>query len=159
MTDLNKILVPTDFSEASAAALKYACQLADALHADLSIVHAIEHPPSLGAYNDFYSPPEDYFVRRERDARTQLDALLTPEQKEHYRAELVVRHGNPVREILQYLHEHAAIHLVVMATHGRGGVARVMLGSVADKIVRMAPCPVLTVRIPEAHEPRTTRAA
>lgn len=159
MTDLNKILVPTDFSDASAAALKYACELADAMHADLCVLHTVENPYPLNVYTDIYNPPEEFFERRERLAQEQLDAVLTPEQKERYHAAMVLRHGDPAREILQYLHEHAAVHLVVMATHGRGGVARLMMGSVADKLVRMAPCPVVTIRVPHAHEPGTTVAA
>lgn len=159
MTDLNRILVPTDFSDASAAALKYACTLADALHAEICVLHTVENPYPLNAYTDFYSPPEAFFERRERQARELLDAQLTAEQKERYHAFLELRHGDPARQILQYLHEHGAVHLVVMATHGRGGVARLMMGSVADKIVRMAPCPVVTIRVPIAHEPATTHAA
>lgn len=159
MVDLNKILVPTDFSDASAAAMKYACQLAEALHADLTVLHALEPPFPLGTGPDFYSPPAEYFAQREREARNHLESVLTPEQRERYHAELVLRHGNPAQEIMQYLHEHAAVHLVVMATHGRGGVARLMVGSVADKIVRTAPCPVLTLRVPDVEETGTTRAA
>ena len=159
MTDLNKILVPTDFSDASAAALKYACELAAAMHAELTVLHVLDHPYPIGAYTEYYSPPQEFFEKRERQARTLIDGLLTPEQKAQYHAELVLRRGDPVRQILHYLHEHGAVHLVVMATHGRGGVARLMMGSVADKIVRMAPCPVLTIRVPDAHEPGDTRAA
>ena len=159
MTDLYKILVPTDFSDASAAALKHACTLADALHAELCVLHTVENPYPLNVHTDFYAPPEAFFERRERQARELLDAQLTPEQKERYHAAMELRHGDPARQILQYLHEHAAVHLVVMATHGRGGVARLMMGSVADKIVRLAPCPVLTLRVPDAHEPGTSRAA
>ena len=159
MTDLNKILVPTDFSDASTAALKYACELADAMHAEVCVLHVVENPYPIGAYTEYYSPPQEFFAKREEQARTLLDAQLTPDQKERYHAELVLRHGDAVRQILQYLHEHGAVHLVVMATHGRGGVARLMMGSVADKIVRMAPCPVITIRVPHAHEPRSSRAA
>ena len=160
MTNLTRILVPTDFSDASAAALKYACDLADALHAELCVLHVVEDPYPLGAYTEYYSPPpEDFLVRQESQARAQLETVLTPEQKARYHATLELRSGHPVRQILQYLSEHGAGHLVVMATHGRGGVARLMMGSVADKIVRMAPCPVLTVRVPDAHEPEKIRAA
>ena len=159
MVDLNKVLVPTDFSDGSTAALNYGCQLADALHAELCVLHVVDNPYPLGAYTEYYSPPEEFFERREQHAREQLESLLTPEQRARYRATTVLRHGDPAREILQYLHEHGAVHLVVMATHGRGGVARLMMGSVADKIVRMAPCPVLTVRMAEAQDTGTTRAA
>ena len=159
MTDLNKILVPTDFSEASVAALKYACTLAEALHAELCVLHTVENAYPLGVYTEYYNPPPDFFQRRDREARERLDALLTAAEQDRYRARMELRHGDPAKQILQYLYEHGAVHLVVMATHGRGGVARLMMGSVADKIVRMAPCPVLTVRVPHADEPGTTRAA
>lgn len=158
MKDLNKILVPTDFSDGSAAALKYACQLAEALHADFTVLHALEPPYPLGTGAEFYTPPGEYFARRENEARNHLDSVLSPEQRERYHAELVLRHGTAPAEILRYLHEHAAVHLVVMATHGRGGVARLMVGSVADKIMRQAPCPVLTLRAPESREPAATAA-
>jgi universal stress protein A len=160
MTAVTKILVPTDFSDASAAALQCAFRLADALHAELCVLHVVEDPYPLGAYTEYYSPPpEAFLVRQESQARRQLESLLTPEQRERYHATLELRQGNAARQILGYLSEHGAVHLVVMATHGRGGVARLMMGSVADKIVRMAPCPVLTVRAPHAHEPETNRAA
>ena len=159
MTDLNKILVPTDFSDASAAALAYACTLADAMHAEICVLHTVETPYPLNVAVDFYTPPEAFVEGRERHAGALLDAQLTPEQKQRYHAVMELRRGNPAEQILQYLHEHAAVHLVVMATHGRGGVARLMMGSVADKIVRMAPCPVVTIRVPHAQQPGTTRAA
>ena len=159
MTDLNKILVPTDFSAASAAALKYACTLADAMHAELCVLYTVETPPPPpNLHTDGYRAPEAGFGH-ERRARELLDAQLTPEQKARYHAALELRHGDPARQILQYLYEHGAVHLVVMATHGRRGVARLMRGSVADKVVRMAPCPVLTVRVPDGREPETSRAA
>ena len=147
MHDLNKILVPTDFSEASAAALSYACQLAEATHAELVVLHTVEKAYPLDIRTEYYMPSEEFFERRDRAAREQLDALLSPAERERYHASLVLRHGDPGAEILQYLHEHAAVHLVVMATHGRGGVARLVMGSVADQLVRLAPCPVLTLRV------------
>ena len=159
MTDLNKILVPTDFSEASAAALQYACALADATHAELCVLHTVDHPYPLNVHTDFYCPPEVLLEHCDREARARLEAQLTAAQKERYHAALELRHGNPARQILQYLYEHAAVHLVVMATHGRGGVARLMKGSVADQIVRLAPCPVVTVRVPDARDRGATRAA
>lgn len=158
MNDLNKILVPTDFSEGSTAALKYACQLADALHADITVLHALEPPSPLGTGTEFYTPPAEYFARREREARNHLESVLSPEQRQRYHAELVLRHGTAAAEILRYLYEHAAVHLVVMATHGRGGVARLMVGSVADKIMRQAPCPVLTRRAADSRKPAATAA-
>lgn len=159
MSAFKKILVPTDFSEASKAALKYACELADATNASLCILHAVENPYPVGAYTEFYSLPQEYYERFERSARGDLDAVLTSEQRAKYRASLVLRSGVAAQEILLYLREHGDVDFVVMATHGRGGVARLMMGSVADKVVRAAPCPVLTIRIPEVEEQKAGRAA
>ena len=152
MPRLEKILVPTDFSEASAAALKYACALADQVNASLCILHTVEDPYQLGTYSEYYTPPPEFAERIERYASAGLQGVLTPEQRERYRATLVLSHGAAAHEILKYLDEHKDVGLVVMATHGRGGVARLMMGSVADKVVRAAPCPVLTVRAPHAEE-------
>ena len=66
-----------------------------------------------------------------------------------YHETLVHRSGSAVEEVLGYLREQGDIDLIVMATHGRGGVARFMMGGVADKVVRTAPCPVVTIRVPE----------
>ena len=82
----------------------------------------------------------------ERATARDLEALLTAEEKAQYGAVLVRRTGAAAHEILDYLREQGDIDLVVMATHGRGAAARLMMGSVADKVVRAAPCPVLTIR-------------
>jgi nucleotide-binding universal stress UspA family protein len=86
-------------------------------------------------------------------------ATLSPEDKRKYRATFALRNGIAAQEILLYLQEHPDVDLVVMATHGRGGVARLMMGSVADKIVRAARCPVVTIRVPELEEQSAGRAA
>ena len=158
MSAFKNILVPTDFSEASEAALKYACQLADALNASICVLHALEDPYPGYAYAEYYVPPEEFFEAREREARKRLDSILTGEEKTKYKANMVLRTGPAAREILEYLKEPTDVDLVVMATHGRGGVARLMMGSVADKVVRAAPCPVVTVRV-EVDEARAIRAA
>ena len=146
MGAIKTILVPTDFDPASDRALAYACELADAVGATLHILHVVENPFAAGAYMEMYGPPPgDYLGRAEKDARARLDALLTPEQEARYGVVLATRVGAPARQILEYLHEAGTVDLVVMATPGRGGVARLMMGSVADRVVRGAPCPVLTL--------------
>lgn len=152
MSGIHTILVPTDFSEASAAALRYACSLADAVGATICVLHTIEPPFPIGAYGEVYAVPSDYLPQLEDEASKTMDRLLTPAQREKYQAQLVLRQGAAASEILVYLAEHDEVGLVVMATHGRGGVARLMLGSVADKILRAAACPVLTIRHPEFAE-------
>jgi nucleotide-binding universal stress UspA family protein len=146
VTPINTILVPTDFSHSSREALEYARGVATALNASLHLFHVVENPFVYGMYTEVYAAlPTDYLDSLETTARTRLETLLTPEEKDQFRAEFITRVGIPAREILDYLAVHPEVGLVIMATAGRGGVARVVLGSVADKIVRGAPCPVMTV--------------
>ena len=159
MSGLQKILVPTDFSKASAAALEYAGRLADAFDASLCILHSVENPYPMVGHAEFGSLPQHVFDSLECQAHTNLATILTPEQAERYRATLVLCRGVAAQEILRYVQEQGDISLIVMATHGRGGVARLMMGSVADKVVREAPCPVLTIRVLEAEKSGTRRAA
>lgn len=144
---IRNILVPTDFSEGSKAALSYARELATALGASLHVMQVVENPFAPGAFMEMYAPPPgDYFTDLEVQARARLDDCLSAEDKQKHRAVLTTRIGVPAHEILQRLQEEPPIDLVVMATHGRGGVARLMMGSVADKVLRGAPCPVMTVK-------------
>jgi nucleotide-binding universal stress UspA family protein len=148
MQPVNSILVPTDFSANSKHALEYAIQLADTFGASLHVIHVLDDSFALGGYLEMYAG--DYMEAANRQAAVQLEALLTPEQKARYSAAVVVRNGKPATEILAYIAEHHDIGLVVMATTGRGSVARFMMGSVTDKVVRAAPCPVLTLH-PNDH--------
>lgn len=159
MAGIKKILVPTDFSEASKESLRYACTLADALHASLHIIHVNQNPYVSGGLLEFHVLPPDFFEAIDRATSSALEALLTAEEKTRYQAVLVRRTGAAAYEILEYLREQADFDLVVMATHGRGGAARLMMGSVADKIVRAAPCPVLTIRAAGDARAEVHRAA
>jgi len=144
---IRNILVPTDFSAGSRAALDCARELASALGASLHVMHVIESPFAIGAYMEMYAPPPaSYFEEMETASNAQLDELLPADEKEKFHAVLTTIIGLPAQEILARLQQQPAIDLVVMATHGRGGVARLMMGSVADRVVRSAPCPVLTVK-------------
>ena len=126
----------------------------------LHVFHATVNPYTTAGYMEFAALPPELLDDVERSANEQLVASLTSEEKTKYRAQFVNRVGAAAEEILVYLKEHPEIDLVVMATHGRGSVARLMLGSVTDKIVRTAPCPVLTIREPStAHGRNATRAA
>ena len=143
MMTLKNILVPTDFSETSAHALGYA--LAGAFKAKLHVLHVIPDP---------YSQPwsieatgvaiPELLKTWETDARKRLEELK-PQDLE---TELLTQVGHPFVQIIRYAREHG-IDLIVMGTHGRGPVGHMFLGSVAEKVVRKAPCAVLTVRHPE----------
>jgi nucleotide-binding universal stress UspA family protein len=158
MSAIKRILVPTDFSHASKAALNYARELADSLGASLCILHVVE-PCPVHPHAESCSLPAEYLKHVEQDARIKLEAVLSAEDKQRYNAQLVLLDGPVAQVIVDYLREHVGIALVVMATHGRGGVARLTMGSVADTIVRTAPCPVLTIRASEATDAAGGRAA
>ena len=143
---IRNILVPTDFSAGAAAALASARELAGALGASLHLLHVVEDPFFAGSVSEVYAPPPRPPEEAEGIARQRLEACLSGDDKVKLHAVLAATSGVPANEILHRLEQDPPIHLVVMATHGRGGVSRMVMGSVADKIVRHAPCPVMTVK-------------
>jgi universal stress protein A len=146
MQPIKTILVPTDFSVPAERALAYARSLADAYGAPLHLLHVIEDPFAGGVHLGMVgAPPEGYFEQLDRQSRTRLTALLTEDEQRKYSAVIATRMGYAPAEILDYVREHGAIDLIVIATAGRGAVSRFLMGSVTDKMVRTAPCPVLTV--------------
>lgn len=148
---LTRILVPTDFSETSAAAVKYAVSLADAFGAQIHLLHVMEQPVQwqMAAEIAMVTAPVDDAALRER-AEAELAELLTRDERERYRLVCATEVGAPFAAIVKYARREN-IDLIVMGTHGRGAVAHLLIGSVAENVVRKAPCPVLTVRHPE-HE-------
>ncbi|NQV28269.1 MAG: universal stress protein [Rhodopirellula sp.] len=147
MITLKKILVPTDFSEHSNKALLYGAELAAKFGAELHLLHAIEAMP-LAYGEGAYFPPETE-AELEAAAVRQLDHLSVDATSE-LKVVRAVKHGHPFVETVRYARENN-IGLIVLGTHGRGAIAHMLLGSVAEKVVRKAPCPVLTVRDNE-HE-------
>ena len=156
---LHRILVPTDFSETSAAAVNYGVALARAFHAQLFLLHVeARHDLEVMVEGELVvekqlreeghtAPPH------QNAARELLGKLLTEDEQRETRAEYVLRAsgaGGPYVEIVRYAKERN-IDLIVMGTHGRGFMAHMLMGNVAEKVVRKSPCPVLTVRHPE-HE-------
>jgi nucleotide-binding universal stress UspA family protein len=141
-----RILVPIDFSAPSDAALEYARSVAGRYGASLHLLHVAEDP-----YRAFYSAevfvPQVEGLREEilTDTARRLTARLQPSDaiELHATAESII--GTPAGSIVEYAAGHH-IDLIVMGTHGRGGMAKLLMGSVAERVVRMAPCPVLTVR-------------
>lgn len=149
MITLKQILVPTDFSETSGVAVKYARALAQAFNADLHLMHVLENP--YLAYDPMsFTPPINFLEELEAKTRERLLQLVTDWDPTHPHVDVVTTRGSAFLEIINYSKEHN-IDLIVLGTHGRGPIAHMLLGSVAEKIVRKAPCPVLTVRHPQ-HE-------
>jgi nucleotide-binding universal stress UspA family protein len=150
MITLEKVLVATDFSEPSDAALIYGRELATRFGATLHVLHVAQnvYMSTLGAENYVAIAP-DLQEQIEAAARQQLHALLVDTDRSGpptIPAMLVS--SSPAAAIVDYARAHN-IDVIVMGTHGRGTLAQLVMGSVAERVVRLAPCPVLTVRHPE----------
>ena len=152
MIHLKSILVATDFSEPSEAALAYGRQLARTFGARLIVFHAADNLASRGYGSEgFVFIEPDLQNQVEAAARTRARALISDEDRQELRAEeVVVTAISPAAAIAAYARDEQ-IDLIIIGTHGRSGVAHLVMGSVAERVVRTAPCPVLTVRHPE-HE-------
>ncbi len=142
---LNRILLPTDFSPASVQARNYACSIAGPLDAELHVLHVLSYPhlPS-GPTDSWFVPEEQRVPVVVHDAELQLEAEMADSLIKGSRIVKAIRYGEPSHEILAYAKEHE-IELIVQGTHGRTGLSHVLIGSVAEKIVQRAECPVLTV--------------
>ena len=136
------ILVPVDFSEPSNHALRVAVDLAKQYGGALRMLHVFDVPP---AYAGMDMTPMDLMTPMFDAARRQLDAAVDGVRAEVPDASAVLGQGSPWREILAEV-EKSGADLVVMGTHGRRGLDRALLGSVTEKVVRLSPVPVLTVR-------------
>ena len=148
MISLKNLLVPTDFSEHSLVAAEYGVELAGRFGAKLHLLHVIEEPVATIPLLEIYGAPskEEY----EAAAQAMLDNWPLPDGAEEIEVERRLHHGTPFVHILHDARDHD-IDLIVMGSHGRGLVAHLLLGSVAEKVVRKASCPVLTIR-PEGHQ-------
>ncbi len=151
MIKLKRILATTDFSDCSGHALRYACEFADAFGAELHLVYVNE--PPAAAYSEFgvgYVGVQGIEEDIQRGATAKLDTLPDPKWQDKLTISRAVLFGTPFIEIVRYAREND-IDLIVLGTHGRGAIAHMLMGSTAEKVVRKAPCPVMTVR-PESHE-------
>jgi nucleotide-binding universal stress UspA family protein len=142
MTSIKKILVPTDFSPYSDQAMQYASMMAKAFKARILLVHVIE--PLTYSVTDTLTVA-DHFVALKTIAKPLLENARKKFQKKGLVIEADLLTGVPYREILKKARRIGA-DVIVMGTHGRTGVEHFLLGSVAEKVVRLAPCPVVTVR-------------
>ena len=146
MIALKNILLATDFSEPSGAALEYAKSLAEAFGASVHVLHVLEDLAAHAWTTEVYvAALPGVHEEMERQARDRLDRLFAPEDRDRFRVKTALRVGSPFVEVIRYAREHD-IDLIVMGTHGRGAIAHMLLGSVAERVVRKAPCAVLTVR-------------
>jgi nucleotide-binding universal stress UspA family protein len=145
---LQHILVPLDFSEPSQQALDYATQLAEKLQARLTLLHVIQTPvvaggPGLGT--DATLVP--YMEQMEAEMQQKIEAVVQQVRQHGLPCDAAVVHGAPFQQIVD-LATSKQVDLIVMGTHGHTGLQHLLLGSVAEKVVRLAPCAVLVTRSP-----------
>ncbi len=144
-----RFLVPIDFSEYAERALDYAIDLAKQLGARLTLLHVVsahimpELPLTIDETTE--TVPEGYMRELEKRAQQGLEQYLKRAQDAGVTGDVVVVHGIPFQSIIDTAKDRNA-DLIVMGTHGRTGLKHVLLGSVAEKVVRFAPCPVLVTR-------------
>ena len=143
---VERILVPTDFSDRSRAAIAYGVAFVEEFGGSLHVLHVVEDLVGVGA--DPVALPLRPRKAVEKSIETtvwkELRDILSKDDHERFHTVLAVQWGVPAVEILRYANTHA-IDLIAMATHGRSGATDLLMGSVAEDVVRDASCPVLTV--------------
>lgn len=152
MLNLKTVLFPTDFSELSVHVLAYAHSFAGCFGAKLHVIHVVDEAfqywMAMGPSSLPVGPRPEELVSGSQQTMAAYVKEHLADSKLEITTEILV--GRPFMEIIRYAHEKK-VDLIVMGTHGRGAISHALMGSVAEKVVRKAPCPVLTIRHPE-HE-------
>jgi nucleotide-binding universal stress UspA family protein len=152
--EIRRICVPTDFSDPADWALRYGAQLAKTFSAELHLLHVLQDFAMIVSDPEFAAAAVsvgDFLQNMQKDANANLDKISSQDwlratgQSQVIKA---VRNGTPAEEICRYARKND-IDLVVCGTHGRTGIKHLLLGSVAERVIRVSPCPVLTVRHPQ----------
>lgn len=144
--NIEKILFATDFSEGSAVAIPYAVDMAKRYGARLYFVHVVyDITKATGWYVPHVAVGEIY-NEIEKNAKAEIAKISTDEMKDLKDIGHVILKGTPYEEIIKFAEDNE-VDLIVLGTHGRKGIDRVLFGSTAEQILRNAPCPVLSVRM------------
>ena len=148
MARIEKILCPTDFSELSIGAMKYAGLLAEKFGASLHVLHVVDQAyqywMAMGPESIPTGPTVEEMIKT---AKKQMKEFIGEHVPASLKATTEIITGRPFMEIIRIAKEKA-VDVIVIGTHGRGALSQMLLGSVADKVVHKAPCPVLSVREP-----------
>jgi nucleotide-binding universal stress UspA family protein len=145
--EIKKVLVPVDFSDYSKSSLRYAVNFAKHFNAELFLVYVVEpmvYPPDF-SMGQIAIPSVD--VEMDKRAVEELNNLAGKEIPSELKSKVIVKTGKPFVEIIETASAED-IDLIIIATHGHTGIEHVLFGSTAEKVVRKAPCPVLTLREP-----------
>jgi universal stress protein A len=150
---IRSILLPTDFSECASHALAYATDLARDAGAAILCVHVVEPVMPTVGYTGITEPlpMADISEQLEDSAARNLPKIADSEECAGLEVEEVVAHGDPASEIVRVARERG-VDLIVISSHGRTGLGRILFGSTAEAVVRHAPCPVLVVKPPPEKE-------
>lgn len=153
---IRSILLPTDFSECGNFALSYAASLARTFGASILCVHVIEPMATTVGYSGMTEPLPiaDITDQLENSAERELPKIAACEECSGLEIEELIVHGEAAAEIVRVARERE-VDLIVVSSHGRTGLGRILFGSTAEAVVRHAPCPVLVVK-PSQDEPETT---
>ncbi|HHQ4643009.1 TPA: universal stress protein [Aeromonas veronii] len=142
MPSIKTLLCPVDFSQMSRAVLDYAVFMAQSHQAQLKLIHVVDQLHGFDSYKILHMTAIEITHEMERQARTQLKELVATLQ---IPATFDIRFGRAADEIVIQAKEDE-VELIVMGSHGRSGISHLLVGSVAESVVRHAPCPVLVVR-------------
>jgi universal stress protein A len=145
MITIKSILCPVDFSEASLNAVRYACEFAKAMNAKVYLLNVVEPRPMVADMSMNYIPLEEDL---EKAATEDIDVMKSDIVKKGIAALSDIRIGQPA-DIILTLAADPEINLVIMGSHGKTGLSRLLMGSVAEEVVRKSPCPVLIVKAQE----------
>ena len=148
MSEIKRILLATDLSELSGEATNYACELSDRFGAELHALYVFAD--LLPSVDWSYPQLEEHLEKIQKEESIALTKVIPEDWQKSHTVVHATAHGKPDAEIIGYAKEHE-IDLIVLATHGRTGLSHMLIGSTAERVVRMAPCPVLTVH-PDGHQ-------
>jgi nucleotide-binding universal stress UspA family protein len=145
--NIKKVLVPVDFSDYSKSSLRYAVNFAKRFNAEINLIYVVEpmvYPPDF-SMGQIALPSVD--IEMDKRASEELSNLAKKEIPHDIKSKTIVKTGKPFVEIIETAVEED-VDLIIIATHGHTGIEHVLFGSTAEKVVRKAPCPVLTLREP-----------
>lgn len=148
MIDIKSILAPTDFSTHAEHALKYAAELAKSLNAKMYVLHVAEYSNVGGDPDASELLIPSYLPEMEKKGKAQLDQITLKLRQAGVDAHSVFVAGRAYQDIVRMAKE-LNVDLIVIGTHGRTGFSHLFFGSTAEKVVRLCPCPVLTVKHPD----------
>jgi len=147
---ISRILIPTDFSDPAQYALEYALDLNKLYTARLYLLHVLQDFTDFSEFNLSPSMLPQLYAEFEQSATKRLEEIVNTKIPSDMNCDTYILHGIPFFEIIQFA-RNESVDLIVIGTRGRTGLQHVLFGSTAEKVVKKAPCAVLSVRHPESE--------